>query len=65
MLPEACKSIARLVSDSLDRPLTASEWLRVRVHLPICRGCRNFRDQIALLRTAGRSLGSGTHDGAP
>ncbi|WP_027782078.1 MULTISPECIES: zf-HC2 domain-containing protein [Burkholderia] len=52
MLPGKCKDIARLLSDALDRPLTASERLRVRVHLPLCGSCRQFREQIAVLRDA-------------
>lgn len=39
MRPGKCKDIARILSDALDRPLTAGERLRVRVHLPICNGC--------------------------
>jgi predicted anti-sigma-YlaC factor YlaD len=47
-----CKNITRLLSDALDRQLSAGEWLAVRVHLPTCSGCRNYRKHIALLRAA-------------
>lgn len=54
-----CKDVTRLLSDALDRRLTAGEWLAVGVHLPTCSGCRNFRKQIALLRSASQEFSSG------
>ncbi|WP_199540625.1 zf-HC2 domain-containing protein [Paraburkholderia kururiensis] len=51
-----CKNITRLLSDALDRRLTAGEWLAVRMHLPTCSGCRNYRLHIALLRTAAHEM---------
>jgi predicted anti-sigma-YlaC factor YlaD len=47
-----CKNITRLLSDALDRRLTTSEWVAIRLHLPTCSGCRNYRKQIRLLRVA-------------
>ncbi|WP_081065432.1 zf-HC2 domain-containing protein [Burkholderia territorii] len=52
MLPGKCKDVTRLLSDALDRALTLHERVQVHVHLPICSGCRAYRGQIALLRTA-------------
>ncbi|MGA7779890.1 MAG: zf-HC2 domain-containing protein [Paraburkholderia sp.] len=49
-----CKDITRLLSDALDRPLTAGEWIAVGLHLPTCSGCRNYRKHIGLLRAAAR-----------
>ncbi|MBR8333990.1 zf-HC2 domain-containing protein [Burkholderia ambifaria] len=62
MLPGKCRDVTRLLSDALDRSLTLHERLQVRVHLPACSGCRAYRGQIAVLRTAaqvagGRSVG--------
>ena len=39
-----CKDVTRLLSDALDRSLTAGEWLATRVHLPMCSGCRAHAD---------------------
>jgi predicted anti-sigma-YlaC factor YlaD len=64
MLPGKCKDITRLLSDGLDRALSAGEYLRVHLHLPGCSGCRNYRRQIALLRSAAR-VASGREPGAP
>jgi predicted anti-sigma-YlaC factor YlaD len=50
-----CKHITRLLSDALDRRLTTGEWVAIRLHLPTCSGCRNYRKQIRLLRVAART----------
>ncbi|RQS67717.1 zf-HC2 domain-containing protein [Burkholderia sp. Bp8963] len=55
MLLGKCKDVTRLLSDALDRHLTAHERVQVRVHLPACSGCRQYRRQIALLRAAART----------
>ena len=52
MLPGKCTDVTRLLSDALDRHLTLHERVQVRIHLPTCSGCRTYREQIALLRTA-------------
>lgn len=51
-----CKHITRLLSDALDRPLTAGEWIAVGLHLPTCSGCRNYRKHIGLMRAAAREV---------
>ncbi|RQR62061.1 zf-HC2 domain-containing protein [Burkholderia sp. Bp9002] len=62
MLPGKCKDVTRLLSDALDRHLTVHERVQVRVHLPTCSGCRQYREQIALLRAAAKAAG-GRGDG--
>jgi predicted anti-sigma-YlaC factor YlaD len=56
-----CKNITRLLSDALDRPLKAGEWVAIGLHLPTCSGCRNYRKHIGLLRAASRAM-SGLDD---
>jgi predicted anti-sigma-YlaC factor YlaD len=53
----SCKEAARLVSQRLDRDLGFGERVMLRVHLTICDGCTNFRDQVAFLRKAVSRLG--------
>jgi predicted anti-sigma-YlaC factor YlaD len=48
----SCKEAARLVSQGLDRKLGFGERVMLRVHLTICDGCTNFKDQVAFLRKA-------------
>ena len=45
----ACREIARLASESLDRPLTWRERLDMRLHYAICYLCRRYEDQLRLL----------------
>ena len=54
----SCKEAVRLVSQGLDRELGFGERVMLRVHLAICDGCTNFKDQVAFLRKAVKQLGS-------
>ncbi|WP_432723830.1 zf-HC2 domain-containing protein [Jeongeupia wiesaeckerbachi] len=60
-----CKTVSKLLSDALDRPLAPQEWLVVHAHLPMCSGCRNFRRQLQTLRQAGDRLRDGQTSEAP
>ncbi len=48
----SCKETARLVSQGLDRHLPFGRRVALRVHLAICGGCTNFKDQVDFLRKA-------------
>jgi hypothetical protein len=52
-----CKEVSRLASQGLDRRLGIGERFKLRLHLAICDGCRNFRKQIEFLRQAATRLG--------
>jgi len=56
----SCKEAARLTSQGLDRKLSFGERVTLRVHLAICDGCTNFKDQVAFLRRAVKQLESKT-----
>lgn len=45
-----CEQSTRIVSDSLDRHLTFTERLAVRLHYIGCMSCRRFRKQIEFVR---------------
>jgi hypothetical protein len=47
-----CKQTSKLISQSLDRPLTWSEKLQLRLHLFMCNPCSQFKRQLNMLRTA-------------
>ena len=51
-----CKQTTELLSQSLDRPSTFRERLAMRMHLLVCHGCRNFKQQLAFIRRAAREL---------
>lgn len=55
----SCKEITELVSQSQDRELTVSELVALKLHLAICKGCRNFEAQIGLMRQAFQRLARG------
>jgi hypothetical protein len=52
----SCKETARLLSQGQDRKLAFGERVALRVHLAICDGCSNVRDQFKFLRQAVRAL---------
>ena len=54
----SCKEASRLVSQGLDRDLGLLARLRLRLHLAICEGCTNFKQQMDFLRRALRELGT-------
>lgn len=51
-----CRDAARLASQAMDRRLSLGERVSLRVHLAICDGCTNFRNQLEFLRDAVRRL---------
>ncbi len=53
-----CKEVTHLISESLDRELPLHKRLGVRVHLSLCKFCRQYRRQILFLRRASRDYQS-------
>jgi hypothetical protein len=47
-----CKHTAELLSQEQDRSLTLPEKIRLRLHLLLCDGCRNFNRQLEFMRKA-------------
>lgn len=48
----SCKEVSHLLSESQDRKLNLSEKMQLEMHLAICGGCRNFKEQMNFLRQA-------------
>ncbi|MFK7961772.1 MAG: zf-HC2 domain-containing protein [Phycisphaerales bacterium] len=59
--PRGCRRASELASDRLDRRLTPSERLSLRVHLFICRYCRRFDKHLNRLRRLARQAGDVQH----
>ncbi|OHX18609.1 hypothetical protein C2134_04020 [Chromobacterium sinusclupearum] len=55
----SCREASRLISAGLDRPLGATEHLKLRMHLLLCGNCRQFSQQLQLMRRAARRAGDG------
>lgn len=50
-----CRQATQLISEQQERALSVTERLRLRMHLALCDGCRNFRLQIPFLSRAMRA----------
>ncbi len=48
----SCKEATQRLSEGLDRDLSLSEKLQLKMHLAMCGGCRNFSKQMNFLRAA-------------
>lgn len=55
-LSPSCRDAARMLSESMDRPLTLPERAGLRVHLLLCRLCRRYGRQLIVLRELVRAL---------
>jgi predicted anti-sigma-YlaC factor YlaD len=55
-LKPTCREVHRLTSEGLDRDLSVVERARVHMHLLVCVACRNFTEQMDLIRRAMRQL---------
>ena len=51
-LKRSCREVTRLVLESEDRELTATERLALEMHWRICDTCSKFREQARLMRQA-------------
>ena len=56
----SCREFARLTVARIDRPLTATERLRLGVHGAVCGICARFASQFALLHELAREAEAGS-----
>lgn len=56
-----CREVTKLISESLDRPLSFRQRISVAMHLAFCRFCSRYQEQMRLIRAAMRRLA--THKG--
>jgi predicted anti-sigma-YlaC factor YlaD len=42
----SCRDVTERATDLMERRLPLREWLAMRVHLGMCRACRNYMDQL-------------------
>jgi hypothetical protein len=59
---DSCRSITELVSAGLDRDLTVTERLRIRLHLLFCRHCANVERQLTAIGAFVRRLAEQERD---
>ena len=47
-----CDEATLLMSESIDRKLRLHEWLAIRGHVLVCKGCRMAKKQLAIVGAA-------------
>lgn len=59
---KSCAEVTKLLSESQDRTMSFAEAFAARTHLMMCRGCRNYQQQLDFLRKAVRAYAAGRVD---
>lgn len=54
-----CRATTQLLSESLDRELSLSDRINLKIHTMMCFGCRNFGHQMHVLRGASEQYAQG------
>ena len=54
---DSCHKITKQASEYIDRNMPFSQRLKMRMHLLMCKHCRNFVDQLGLTVDTIKSLG--------
>ena len=50
-----CRDATRLMSEAQERPLSITERVSLKLHVIMCSGCHNFKDQMNTLRLMTRA----------
>ena len=58
----SCEEVAKLVSESLDKALPLHRRIGVRIHLMMCKICREHRNQMKFIREALQRVAGGDID---
>ena len=53
-----CKQTSQLISQSLDRSLTLRERFALRLHLLVCKYCKQFSQHLQTIRVALKQMTS-------
>ena len=54
-----CHEATKLMSESQERQLSMTERMSLRMHLMMCSGCTNFKEQMGALRVMTRTFAKG------
>jgi hypothetical protein len=47
---QPCREMVPLMSESMERPLSVSEQLRLKLHLIVCTWCARYLEQLNFFR---------------
>lgn len=50
-----CRQVTRLFSQAQERDLSFAERVGLRIHVMMCKGCRNFGEHMTVLRKVTRT----------
>lgn len=59
-----CKQASQIISQSLDRPLSILDRMKLKFHLLICQACYRFNQQLQLLSRVVKRLRDDTENDA-
>ena len=48
----SCRDVSQLVSESMDRKLSMSQNIEIKMHLFMCKFCSRFKKQVFSIRQA-------------
>ncbi|MFZ1546199.1 MAG: zf-HC2 domain-containing protein [Candidatus Nitrotoga sp.] len=57
-----CRNATRLLSEAQERPLSITERMALKLHVIMCSGCQNFKDQMDTLRLMTRAYAKKKND---
>lgn len=57
-----CRQVTRLYSESQERKLSLKEGMELKLHVMMCKGCRNFGEQMVALRQIMRTYARGGNE---
>lgn len=49
-----CREATRLMSESQERKLSVTDRMSLQLHVMMCSGCHNFKQQMGSIRTKTR-----------
>lgn len=49
-----CREATRLMSESQERKLSVSDRMSLQLHVMMCSGCHNFKQQMGAIRSRAR-----------
>jgi len=59
-----CRNATRLMSESQERKLALAERMSLQMHVMMCSGCHNFKDQMVTIRSMTRAYAKGKNEQA-
>jgi len=54
-----CKEVTELCSLEMEQPIVLGQRLGLAMHLMMCSGCTNYRQQMQVIRTAMQTYADG------